>query len=48
MQRFFRIRLPIAGKAMLLIGVLGVLSAAANWFCLRSLHEIDRINETVI
>ncbi len=42
-----RFRLPIAAKAVLLIGALGILSAAANWFCLRSLHAIDRINETV-
>ncbi len=47
MQRLFRFRLPIAAKAMLLIGALGILSAAANWFCLRSLHAIDRISETV-
>ncbi|HML08785.1 MAG TPA: HAMP domain-containing methyl-accepting chemotaxis protein [Xanthobacteraceae bacterium] len=32
---------------MLLIGVLGLLSAAANWFCVRSLYELDRINATV-
>ena len=47
MLRLKSIRLPIAAKAMLLIGTLGILSAAANWFSLRSLHEIDRINEIV-
>ena len=47
MRRFLRIRLPIAAKAVLLIGALGLMSAAANWFCLRSLHEIDRINAVV-
>ncbi len=47
MLRLKSIRLPIAAKAMLLIGVLGILSAAANWYSLRSLLEIDRINEIV-
>jgi methyl-accepting chemotaxis protein len=47
MPRFMPIRLPIAAKAMLLIGVLGILSAAANWYSLRSLHEIDRVNEII-
>ena len=47
MNRLLRLRLPIAAKAVLLIGALGLLSAAANWFCLRSLHEIDRIHATV-
>ena len=41
------IRLRIAAKTMLLIAVLGILSAAANWFSLRSLHEIDRINDVI-
>ncbi|HVZ54934.1 MAG TPA: methyl-accepting chemotaxis protein [Pseudolabrys sp.] len=40
-------RLPIAAKAMLLIGTLGVLSGAANWFCLRSLNELDQINAVI-
>ncbi|HZD91959.1 MAG TPA: methyl-accepting chemotaxis protein [Pseudolabrys sp.] len=48
MKRLLRIRLPIAVKTVLLIGALGLLSAAANWFCLRSLHAIDRINMGVI
>jgi len=39
--------LPIAAKAMLFIGALGVMSGAANWFCLRSLHQIDQINAQV-
>jgi methyl-accepting chemotaxis protein len=47
MQRRISFHLPIAAKAMMLIGALGVMSAAANWFCLRSLHEIDRINARV-
>jgi methyl-accepting chemotaxis protein len=42
-----RFRLKMAAKAMLLIAGLGVMSALANWFCLRSLHEIDRINALV-
>jgi methyl-accepting chemotaxis protein len=37
--------LSIAVKAMLLIGALGMMSAAANWFSLRGLQEIDQINE---
>ena len=48
MKRLLRIRLPIAAKAVLLIGTLGLMSAAANWFCLRSLHAIDRIDTAVI
>ncbi len=44
MNRLLRLRLPIAAKAVLLIGALGVMSAAANWFCLRSLHQIDAVN----
>lgn len=39
--------MPIAAKAVVLIAALGVMSAAANWFCLRSLHEIDRVNHVV-
>ena len=45
MTRLLRIRLPIAAKAVLLIGALGIMSAAANWFALQSLHAIDRINK---
>jgi hypothetical protein len=37
MLRLPSLRLPIAAKAMLLIGTLGFLSAAANWASLRSL-----------
>ena len=47
MLRLKSVRLPIAAKAMLLIGTLGILSAAANWYSLRSLHEIDRINDVI-
>lgn len=47
MYRLMPFRLPIAAKAVVLIGALGIMSAAANWFCLRSLHEIDRVNETI-
>ena len=46
-MRKISLHLPIAAKAVLLIAALGVMSAAANWFCLLSLHEIDRINATV-
>lgn len=37
----------MAAKAMLLIAALGILSGLANWFCLRGLHEIDKINAVV-
>jgi hypothetical protein len=47
MLRLPSLRLPIAAKAMLLIGTLGFLSAAANWASLRSLHRIDLVNELV-
>ena len=47
MQQRMSFHLPTAAKAMVLIGALGVLSGAASWFCLRSLHEIDRINAQV-
>jgi methyl-accepting chemotaxis protein len=47
MQRLLFLRLPIAAKAMLLIGALGIMSAAANWYSLGSLHEIDRVNDIV-
>ena len=47
MLRASSLRLPIAAKAMLLIGALGILSATANWYSLRSLHEIDRINDVI-
>ncbi|HZQ14361.1 MAG TPA: HAMP domain-containing methyl-accepting chemotaxis protein [Pseudolabrys sp.] len=46
-MRKISIRLPIAAKTVLLIAALGVMSAGANWLTLRSLHEIDRINEIV-
>jgi methyl-accepting chemotaxis protein len=38
---------PVAAKAVLLIAALGLLSIAANWFCLERLDEIDRLNATV-
>ncbi|WP_137043051.1 methyl-accepting chemotaxis protein [Pseudolabrys sp. FHR47] len=47
MLRISAIRLPIAAKAMLLIGALGILSAAANWYSLRSLQDVDRLNDIV-
>ena len=39
--------LPIAVKAVILIAALGLLSIAANWFCLQRLDEIDRLNAIV-
>ncbi len=41
------LRLPIAIKAVLLIGALGLLSIAANWFCLERLQELNRLNAVV-
>ena len=36
--------LPIAAKAVLLIAALGLLSIAANVFCLQRFNELDRLN----
>ncbi|HKA76160.1 MAG TPA: hypothetical protein VKD19_03540 [Pseudolabrys sp.] len=47
MCRLISVQLPIAAKAMLLIGALATMSAAANRFCVRSLHKIDAINAMV-
>ena len=47
MYRYLPTRLPIAVKAMLLIGALGVMSGAANWFALGSLHHIDQVNARI-
>jgi methyl-accepting chemotaxis protein len=41
------LRLPIAAKAVLLIAILGLLSIAANWFCLHRLDELSRVNALV-
>jgi methyl-accepting chemotaxis protein len=41
------LRFPVAAKAVLLIAALGLLSIAANWFCLERLDEFDRLNATV-
>ncbi len=42
-----RFRLKMAAKAVILIAGLGIMSGVANWFCLRSLHEIDQVNALV-
>ncbi len=47
MSKAVPLHLPIAIKAVLLIATLGVLSIAANWFCLQRLDEIDRLNAVV-
>jgi methyl-accepting chemotaxis protein len=47
MQKAISLRFPIAAKAMLLIGALGIISATANWFSLHSLQQIDRISGAV-
>src|ERR1700722_11557643 len=41
------LHLPIAMKAVLLIGALGLLSIAADWFCLQRLEELNRLNAVV-
>jgi len=41
------LHLPIAMKAVLLIAALGLLSIAANWFCLQRLEALDRLNTVV-
>src|SRR5690349_4427582 len=38
-------RFRIAAKAALLIAALGILSAAADWFCIDSTNSIQAINE---
>jgi methyl-accepting chemotaxis protein len=39
--------LPIAAKAVLLIAALGLLSIAANVFCLQRFTELQRLNAEV-
>jgi methyl-accepting chemotaxis protein len=47
MWKFSSIQIPIAAKAVLLIGMLGLLSIAANWFCLQRLDELTRLDALV-
>jgi methyl-accepting chemotaxis protein len=47
MPKLRLLHLPIAAKAVLLIAVLGLLSIAANWFCLQRLDELTRLNALV-
>jgi len=47
MPKVFSLQIPIAAKAVLLIAVLGLLSVAANWFCLQRLDELTRLNALV-
>jgi methyl-accepting chemotaxis protein len=47
MPKFASLQLPIAAKAVLLIAMLGLLSIAANWFCLQQLDELNRLNALV-
>jgi methyl-accepting chemotaxis protein len=47
MPKFPSLQLPIAAKAVLLIAVLGLLSIAANWFCLQRLDELTKLNALV-
>ncbi len=39
-----QLRLTITAKAMLLIAALGLMSLAANWFCLQRLDELHKLN----
>jgi len=41
------LHLPIAMKAVVLIAALGLLSIAANWFCLKRIDDLDRLNAVV-
>ena len=41
------LRLPIAAKAVLLIAALGLLSIAANVFCLQRFTELQRLSAQV-
>jgi methyl-accepting chemotaxis protein len=47
MSKLKFLHFPVAAKAVLLIAALGLLSIAANWFCLERLDEFDRLNATV-
>lgn len=47
MFKLTSLHLPIAIKAVLLIAALGLLSIAANAFCLQRLAELDRLNAVV-
>lgn len=47
MTKLDSLRLPIAAKAALLVAVLGLLSIAANWFCLQRIEQLDRVNALV-
>jgi len=47
MPKLNSLRLPIAAKAVVLIAVLGLLSAIANWFCLHRLEQLSRVNALV-
>jgi methyl-accepting chemotaxis protein len=47
MRKFPSIQIPIAAKVALLIGALGLLSIAANWFCLQRLDDLTRLNALV-
>src|SRR5580698_5602502 len=47
MPKFASLQLPIAAKAVLLIAMLGLLSIAANWFCLQRLDELNKLNTLV-
>jgi methyl-accepting chemotaxis protein len=44
MTKTIRLRLPIAAKAMFLIAALGLMSLAANWFCLQRLDELHKLS----
>src|SRR5271167_1305481 len=47
MFKFKSLQLPIAMKAVLLIAALGLLSIAANVFCLERFDALDKLNAVV-
>ena len=47
MPDFKSLHLPIAMKAMVLIAALGLLSVAANAFCLQRFDALDKLNAVV-
>jgi len=48
LSKFTRLQPGIAAKAVIIIAALGVMSAIANWFCLKSLEDLDRSKTTIV
>src|ERR1700730_14710878 len=45
---FLRIKFTIGRKASVLIAALGLMSALANWYCLKTIDRIDKANGIVV